>query len=143
MARSDFAVKIEGDTSLRLALAYHGDPKRIDKAIQTASVKAMRPVASTAKKLAPVLTGRLRGAISARAARYSKPGAIATIKPGKKRSDLRGAYYRYIVVRGVDSRRISPNPFMDRAFSAKGGEALKIFEKTIEELITKQLVAKR
>jgi hypothetical protein len=140
MARSDFAVKIEGDTSLRLAMAYHGDPKRIDKAIQMAAVKAARPIAAEAKKTAPVGTGRLRRAISAKAAKYEKPGAIATIKPGKKRQDLKGAYYRYIVVRGVSSRRISPSPFMDRAFAAKGEEALRIFEQTIEQLITNKLV---
>ena len=140
---ADFGIKIEGDTSLRLALAYHGNTKMIDKAIQVAAVKAAKPIAAEGKKTAPVLTGRLRRAITAKAARYEKPGAIATINPGKKRQDTKGAYYRYIVVSGISSRKISPNPFMDRAWAAKGQDALKIFEKTIEDLITNKLVARR
>lgn len=140
--RSDFAIKIEGDTSLRLALAANGNTKAIDKALQIAAVKAAAPIAKAAKGRAPVRTGRLKRAIKAKKARYDRPGAIATINPGKKRDDTKGAYYRYIVTTGVAARGYSGRPFMDQAFSATGDEALRIFEATLEDLITNKLVPK-
>jgi hypothetical protein len=140
--RSDFSIKIEGDTSLRLAMAANGNVKAIDKALQIAAMKAAAPIAKAAKGRAPVLTGRLKRAVRARKARFDRPGAIATINPGKKREDTTGAYYRYIVTSGIPSRGIAPRPFMDQAFAATGDEALRIFEATLEDLITNKLVPK-
>jgi hypothetical protein len=137
-----FGIKIEGDTSLRLAMAANGDPKAVDRAVQTAATKAAAPIAKQAKAMAPVRTGRLKRAIKAKRARYERPGAIATINPGKKRDDMGGAYYRYIVTSGIPSRGYAGRPFMDQAFSMVGGEATKIFEDTIEDLITNKLVPK-
>jgi hypothetical protein len=139
---SDFAIKIEGDTSLRLAMAANGDTKAIDKAIQTAAIKAAAPIAKVAKSKAPVLSGRLKRAIKAKKARYDRPGAIATINPGKSRKDMGGAYYRYIVTSGIPSRNYPARPFMDDAFASAGAEAIRIFEATIEDLVTNKLVPK-
>ena len=141
--KADFAIKIEGDPSLRLAMAANGDTKAIDKAIQTAAIKAAAPIARAAKSRAPVRTGRLKKAIKAKRARYDRPGAIATINPGKKRDDMGGAYYRYIVTSGVPSRGYQGRPFMDQAFDSAGAEAVRIFEETIEDLVTHKLVPKR
>jgi len=140
--KSDFAIKIEGDTSLRLAIAANGNTKAIDKAIQTAAIKAAQPIAKVAKSKAPVLTGRLKRAIKAKKARYDRPGAIATINPGKSRKDMGGAYYRYIVTSGIPSRGYPARPFMDDAFASAGEQAMQIFEKTIEDLIVNKLVPK-
>ena len=38
--KSDFAIKIEGDTSLRLAIAANGSAKAINKELQIAAMKA-------------------------------------------------------------------------------------------------------
>jgi hypothetical protein len=138
-----FAIKLEGDTAFRLALAANGNPKAIDKALQTATLKAAAPIAKTAKTLAPVRTGRLKRAIKAKRARYERPGAIATINPGKKRDDKSGAYYRYMVTSGIPSRGIAPRPFMDQAFASAGQQAMTAFSDTIERLITNKLVSKR
>ena len=140
--RSDFSIKIEGDTSLRLAMAANGNVKAIDKALQIAAMKAATPIAKAAKSRAPVGTGRLKRAVRARKARFDRPGAIATINPGKNRQDTTGAYYRYIVTTGVPARGYAGRPFMDQAFAATGDEALRIFEATLEDLITNKLVPK-
>jgi hypothetical protein len=140
--RSDFSIKIEGDTSLRLAMAANGNVKAIDKALQIAAMKAAAPIAKSAKSRAPVGTGRLTRAVKAKKARFDRPGAIATINPGKSRQDMSGAYYRYIVTTGVPARGYVGRPFMDQAFAATGDEALRIFEATLEDLITNKLVPK-
>jgi len=92
-------------SGLSLGLAAGFNNRRIDKALQKASMetaKAMvKPVRKEAVGARGGTSGRLRRAIWANPVMKNKPGAYVGIRPGKNREDTKGAFYRYIITSGV------------------------------------------
>lgn len=102
--RSDFTLDpsvVSRLDSLSLSLQAGFEPKRINKALNAASLAAARAMVGPVRKAAPVRTGRLRKAVYAAKVFKNPPGAFVGIRPGKTRADQRGAYYRWIVTAGV------------------------------------------
>ena len=112
---------IEQISGLKLALAAGFDEKRIDKALQAASLYAAKGQVKPVKNAAPVKTGRLRRAIWANPVMKDKPGAYVGIRAGKSRADTKGAYYRYIVTSGT--KRV---PYVISPNRRSGAQALRI-----------------
>jgi hypothetical protein len=117
---------IEEISGLRLGLAAGFDERRIDKALQKASMetaKAMvKPVRKEAVGARGGTSGRLRRAIWANPVMKNKPGAYVGIRPGKNREDSKGAFYRYIITSGVSRVPYTINPRRgNKALNLGGG----------------------
>jgi hypothetical protein len=112
---------IEELSGLSLAIAAGFDERRIDKALQAASIYAAKAMVKPVRNAAPVKTGRLRRAIWANPVMKNKPGAYVGIRPGRSRADTKGAYYRWIVTSGV--RGV---PYVIRPNRKSGAQALSI-----------------
>lgn len=149
-------VVVTGADSLQLALAGRMSPKAVDRALAKASSEAAKVVAKAAKPNAPVgKTGRLKRAVGIKTARYERPGAIARINPGKRRADIKGAYYRHIVVHGTKGIRelnsgakvavkpIPARPFLDDAFSANAKKAEQAYADTLEKFINNEVFRRK
>jgi hypothetical protein len=102
---------------MEIALRSGFNPKVINRALNDASKAAAQEVVKAAQPKAPVVSGRMKGAIGVKPARYAKPGYIARINPGSNRADVKGAYYRYMALRGT-GRNPRNNRFMDEAAAA-------------------------
>mgnify|MGYP003347373875 CR=1 FL=1 len=87
--------------ALDLAISAGFDAKRIDKALNAASLETARAMVKPVRAAAPKNTGRLARAVWAMPVMRDKPGAYVGIRAGKSRTDRKGAYYRYIVTSGV------------------------------------------
>lgn len=92
---------IEDMSSLALGFAAGFNEKLINKALQAASEAAAKSMIKPVRAAAPRRTGRLRRAVGTNKVMRDKPGAYVGIRPGTKRDDTRGAYYRWIVTSGV------------------------------------------
>jgi len=92
-------------------------------------VKAARPKA-------PVVSGRMKGAIGVKPARYNKPGYIARINPGSNRADVKGAYYRYMALRGT-GRSARNNRFMDEAAESTIAQAEEAYTDRLRRTVNK------
>ena len=112
---------IEDISGLSLAIAAGFDEKRIDKALQAASLYAAKGQVKPVRNAAPRRTGRLRRAIWANTVMRDKPGAYVGIRAGQSRADTKGAYYRYVVTSGV--RRV---PYTIAPKRSSGAQALKM-----------------
>jgi hypothetical protein len=102
--RSDFTIdpkSIQQLDALALSLQTGFDAKKINKALNAASLATARAMVGPVRKAAPVKTGRLRRAVYAQKVLRDGPGAYVGIRPGKNRGDMRGAYYRWIITAGV------------------------------------------
>lgn len=102
---------IEDMSSLALGFAAGFNEKLINKALQAASEAAAKSMVKPVRAAAPRCTGRLRRAVGTNKVMRDKPGAYVGIRPGTKRDDTRGAFYRWIVTSGVSRVPyvISPN----------------------------------
>lgn len=112
---------IEELSGLSLAIAAGFDEKRIDKALQAASLYAAKGMVKPVRNAAPRRTGRLKRAIWANPVMKNKPGAYVGIRAGKKRTDEKGAYYRYIVTSGV-----SRVPYTIAPKRSSGAQAIRL-----------------
>jgi len=137
---------IEQISGLQLALAAGFDEKRIDKALQAASLYAAKGQVKPVKNAAPVKTGRLRRAIWANPVMKDKPGAYVGIRAGKSRADTKGAYYRYVVTSGVRGPRRTKNgpkeikqipgrPFVSDTVSRNFDTILRMFGEGLSSIL--------
>ena len=130
--RSDF--KIDPKTirqldALALSIQTGFDEKKINKALNAASLATARAMVGPVRKAAPVRTGRLRRAVYAQKVMKNGPGAYVGIKPGKTRADPRGAYYRWIVTAGVSRVPYTITPRKAKAMYFTSGGVLTIGKK--------------
>lgn len=109
-------------------------PHLSNKIIQRALVAALRPMARQARQNAPKATGRLRRSVIVRRSKIHKPGgrlvgAFVTVRRGRKRGDLRGAYYAGMVEAGHRTRGggfVQGVHFMRRAFVQQRQACLRL-----------------
>lgn len=130
--RSDFTIDpktIRRLDALALSISAGFDEKKINKALNAASLATARAMVGPVRKAAPVRTGRLRRAVYAQKAMKNGPGAYVGIKPGKSRGDMRGAYYRWIVTAGVSRVPYTITPRKAKAMFFTSGGVLTIGKK--------------
>jgi HK97 gp10 family phage protein len=124
-------VEVKGLKELRDALVRKIPIEMQGKVLQKALAPAARLTVNRAKQLVPVATGRMRKAIYATKDRKSsKPtyeARVITVRRGKKRSDLRGAYYWKFVEFGHKAGKtmVPAQPFIRPAFEATKNAALE------------------
>lgn len=133
-----FRMKVDTAQVLAMEIALRSgfNPKVINRALGDASKAAAQEVVKAARPKAPVITGRLQGAIGVKPARYKKPGYLARINPGSNRADVNGAYYRYMALRGTGS---SPrnNRFMDEAAAGTIAQAEQAYTERLQRSVNK------
>ena len=130
--RSDFTIdpkSIRQLDALALSLEAGFNAKTINKALNAASLATARAMVGPVRKAAPVKTGRLRKAVYAAKVLKNGPGAFVGIKPGKSRSDERGAYYRWIVTAGVSRVPYTILPRKAKAMFFTSGGVLTVGRK--------------
>ena len=88
----------------QLGFLESSDPRKFNKIMQQATLKAARTMVAPVKRESPRRTGRLRGAVAARKARFNTPASVVGVKAGKSRGDARGAWYRWFVISGHETR---------------------------------------
>jgi len=96
---------LKGFDDLRLGFLESSNPKKFRAMLQLATLNAARTMVKPVKAKAPVRTGRLRGAVAARKAKFDRPAAVVGVKAGKSRGDMQGAWYRWFVVSGTSGTR--------------------------------------
>lgn len=100
-------VKYVPEDSMRafeLGFIEGSNPRAYNKLLAVASLNAVRTLINPLKSAAPVKSGRLQRSIGAKAGRFSRPSATVGPRPGRSRSDPRGAWYRYFVTSGHRTR---------------------------------------
>lgn len=130
--RSDFTIDpkaIQQIDALALSLQTGFDAKKINKALNAASLATARAMVGPVRKAAPVKTGRLRRAVYAQKVMRDGPGAYVGIRPGKSRGDKRGAYYRWIITAGVSRVPYTIVPRKAKAMFFTSGGVLTIGRK--------------
>lgn len=130
--RSDFVIdpkSIQQIDALALSLQTGFEAKRINKALNAASLAAARAMVGPVRAAAPVRTGRLRRAVYAQKVLKNGPGAYVGIRPGKSRADKKGAYYRWIITAGVSRVPYTIVPRKARAMFFTSGGVLTIGRK--------------
>ena len=133
-----FSIKVDTAQVLAMEIALRSgfNPKVINKALNDASKAAANEVVKAAKPRAPVITGRMRGAIGVKPARYNRPGYIARINPGSNRADVKGAYYRYMALRGFGANRRN-NRFLDEAAASTIAQAEEAYTDRLRRTVNK------
>ncbi|MCP5009051.1 MAG: HK97 gp10 family phage protein [Aestuariibacter sp.] len=123
-------IKIEGLKDLNKSL--HQIPVQLKKKVVVSSLREGAKVFQrTARQAAPRRSGRLRRAIKVKISRiHNKPrlglfGLYIKINPGKKRDDMRGAYYGHIIDGGWNTRGKMPRNMIERAYAR--GEVVRDF----------------
>jgi hypothetical protein len=130
--RSDFTIDpktIRQLDALALSIQTGFDAKKINKALNAASLATARAMVGPVRQAAPVRTGRLRRAVYAQKVMKNGPGAYVGIKPGKTRADKRGAFYRWIVTAGVSRVPYTITPRKAKAMFFTSGGVLTIGKK--------------
>ena len=127
---------IEQLSGLSLAVAAGFDERRIDKALQAAALYAAKAMVKPVRRAAPrgpYSTGRIGRAVWANPVMKDKPGAYVGIRPGKKRADTKGAFYRWIVTSGVRNvpYAITPN-------RKSGAQALRLRDGKVRSSVTRR-----
>lgn len=89
---------------LKIGFMESSNPREFNKMMQQATLKAARTMVAPVKRESPRRTGRLRGAVAARRAKYNTPAAVVGVKAGKTRGDAKGAWYRWFVISGHEVR---------------------------------------
>ncbi len=130
-------VQVDGLDKMVAALEKTSDPRALSRIRGRAVVAAAKSLKPLVKRLAPVATsdsvrkgairGRLRNAVSAGRTRRNKEAAFINVRAGKSRQDPKGAYYRWVVVRGTRGTRDVQRrdrqafyvPLQDRGFTRK------------------------
>jgi hypothetical protein len=133
-----FRMKVDTAQVLAMEIALRSgfNPKVINRALSDASKAAAQEVVKAARPKAPVVSGRMQGAIGVKPARYAKPGYIARINPGSNRADVKGAYYRYMALRGT-AKRPRNNRFMDEAAAATIAQAEEAYTERLRRSVNK------
>lgn len=108
-------VQVQGLNEMIKALEATRNPKTLGKIRGRAAVAAARITRPMVQRLAPVansesvesgaIKGRLKRAIRAKITKNDKEAAVVYISPGKDRADVKGAYYRWVIVRGTRGTR--------------------------------------
>ncbi len=127
---------IEQLSGLSLAIAAGFDERRIDKALQAASLYAAKGMVKPVRRAAPrgpYSTGRIGRAVWANPVMKDKPGAYVGIRAGKSRRDPKGAYYRWIVTSGV--RNV---PYDISPKRRSGAQALRLRDGSIRSSATRR-----
>jgi hypothetical protein len=96
---------LKGFDDLRLGFLEASNPRKFNTMLQLATLNAARTMVKPVKAKAPVRTGRLKGAVAARKAKFNRPAAVVGVKAGKSRGDQQGAWYRWFVVSGTSGTR--------------------------------------
>jgi hypothetical protein len=78
----------------------------------------------------------MRGAIGVKPARYKRPGYLARINPGSNRADVKGAYYRYMALRGTNKNPRNNN-FMDEAAAGTIAQAEEAYTERLRRTVNK------
>jgi hypothetical protein len=148
VAMAKFSIKVDTAQVLAMEIALRSgfNPKVINKALNDASKAAANEVVKAARPKAPVVSGRMKAAIGVKPARYAKPGYIARINPGSSRADVKGAYYRYMALRGT-GRNPRNNRFMDEAAQSTIAQAEEAYtdrlRRTVNKAAGKPLIRRR
>jgi hypothetical protein len=98
---------LKATDELRLGFLEASNPRKFNAMLQLATLNAAKTMVKPVKAKAPVRTGRLRGAVAARKAKFDRPSAVVGVKAGKSRGDMQGAWYRWFVVSGTSGTRIT------------------------------------
>lgn len=108
-------LRVSGLEGLAVAMKSAGDPKALNRIRGRATLAAARVTGKLAKSLAPIasdrsvqkgaIRGRLKGAIRVGNTRNNRQKSVVGINAGRSRADTKGAYYRWIVVRGTRGTR--------------------------------------
>jgi hypothetical protein len=103
--KASFNISVDGKSlssmaQFELGFIESSDPRKFKAMLQLATLNAARTMVKPVKAEAPVQTGRLRGAVAARKAKYGSPAAVVGVKAGASRGDVKGAWYRYMVISG-------------------------------------------
>lgn len=96
---------LKATDELRLGFLEASNPRKFKTMLQLATLNAARTMVKPVKAKAPVRTGRLKGAVAARKAKFDRPAAVVGVKAGKSRGDMQGAWYRWFVVSGTNGTR--------------------------------------
>lgn len=115
------SIKIEGLSKLSKNLKQLD--AQLPKELKSVSKDAAELVAEEGRTLAPVRTGRLRGAIR----------AGATAKGGDVR--ITGLIYAKPIHFGWKRHHIQPNPFLYKALDKRRAEVIAKFEKGLHDLV--------
>ena len=112
--QSDFEVKFTDETYQALKAFEDEIERRYDA--KTFATVLQSALTSGAKSIVPDVraqvpgqkygTGRLRGAIRARASRFMTPASVVGIGLGARRSDRKGAWYAWIYTKGAQPHSI-------------------------------------
>lgn len=139
-------VKITGIKDIDRRLKMLG-PRIAKKVVRKAIRDGMKVMASEVKSRAPVDKGIMRSAVKVRAVKSRKRGdiAIETTISGKVAALVKftkaGKRVFYPAAVEYGRRHESPNPFMRRAFAAKGeavrNAAIQQIREGVEEEVTK------
>lgn len=131
MAYTDPAgVKVTGLNQAIRALRELGVP---DAEIKQAGSDAGELVASEARNLAPVRSGRLRDSI-----RVSKTLRKVTISAGNNRTTKSGIPYANPIHWGWFKRNIKPQPFFVKALGITRGDVYRQYFDNMSKLVAKQ-----
>lgn len=91
--------------SFRMGFIEATNPKLFQRMATIATLNAAKTMVKPMKAEAPVRTGRLKGAIKARRAKFNRPAAVVGIAAGKSRGDSSGAFYRWFITSGTSGMR--------------------------------------
>jgi HK97 gp10 family phage protein len=123
-------VKVRGLNQAIRSLRELGVP---DQEIKDAGSQAGELVASEARSLAPVKTGKLRDSI-----RVSKTLRKVTISAGNNRTSASGIPYANPIHWGWFKRNIRPQPFFVKALGLTRDQVFRAYFDNIAKLVAKQ-----
>ena len=123
-------IKVQGLNRSIRALKELGVPA---DEIKRAGSESGELVASEARKLVPVRTGRLRNSI-----RVSKALRKVTISAGNNRKSRSGVPYANPIHWGWFKRNIKPQPFFTKALGITRDEVYRNYYDQLDKLIAKQ-----
>ena len=123
-------VKVKGLNQAIRSLRELGVP---DQEIKDAGSQAGELVASEARSLAPVKTGKLRDSI-----RVSKTLRKVTISAGNNRTSASGIPYANPIHWGWFKRNIKPQPFFVKALGLTRDQVFRAYFDNIAKLVAKQ-----
>lgn len=108
-------VQVDGLNEMIKSLEATRNPKTLTRIRGRAAVAAARITRPMVQRLAPVanaesvesgaIKGRLKRAVRVGITKKDKEAAVVYISPGKNRADTKGAYYRWVIVRGTRGTR--------------------------------------
>lgn len=130
MAYQPNGIQVKGFNQTIRALRATGTP---DSEIKKAGQDAGEIVASEARSLAPVRTGRLRDSI-----RVGKQLRKVTVQAGNNRKSRTGVPYANPIHWGWFKRHIKPQPFFVKALGITRGEVFRAYYRNLDKLIAKQ-----